>query len=328
VTIESKLQSFYRTFHRPTIIAEPLKGGAPAFHFLPFWKNHLSPLYTNSNKKMDPRRNSFDPQGALREVSTRELTQFLPRRYATILIGSVYFEPATVLALEQFLRRHTTTIRGDQPRRSVIEFDTCHDAGACFFELALCEVLNKRRNFRNVTISSQRLNFTPALVDALSNCHLRCLTIRNDHLDESNMKRLALCLCQNPHIRSLSLCGAFQGDASIVTFASCIHGMTGLCRIELQGNGFGTLGEQALFKVLEETSVDQLVLEGKPDYIQAHIDFLTRLKQKGGRWYIGALTSNNTIKPNQWIELFDEFKDDTNALYYILRESPGPIFTY
>ena len=119
---------------------------------------------------------------------------------------------------------------------------------------------------------------------------------------------------------------AFQGDASIVAFASCMHGMTSLRKIQLVGNEFGALGEQALFKVLEEakTSVNALRLDGKPDHVQAHIDFLLRLKQKGGRSYIGTCTTSTTAaNPNQWIELLDEFKADTNALYYILCADPG-----
>jgi hypothetical protein len=43
------------------------------------------------------------------------------------------------------------------------------------------------------------------------------------------------------------------------------------------------------------------------------------LKQKGGQSYIGS------CDPNQWIELLVEFKDDMNALYYILRADPGRI---
>jgi hypothetical protein len=263
-----------------------------------------------------------DPRGALREAATGKIRQFLLRDHGgttidAITFEGVYLEPASVLALEQCLRRHTTN--------GVAFSGGCYGAG---FELALCTVF--KSSCSTVVLGRrQRFNFTPTLADALGNSRsLRYLSIGSYFLDESNMneikmnasqmKLLALSLCQNQHIRNLGLHQAFQGDASIVAFASCMYGMTSLRKMRLMGNEFGTLGEQALFKVLEEakTSVDQLLLDGKPDHVQSHIDFLLRLKQKGGRSYIG------TCDPNQWIELLDEFKDDTNALYYILCEDP------
>jgi hypothetical protein len=193
----------------------------------------------------------------------------------------------------------------------------------------MCTVL-KRNCHTAVFLIQQDLKFTPKLADALSNSRsLKSLAIAYVSLDETNMKLLALCLRQNRHIRTLLLRHAFQGDASIVAFASCmLHGMTSLREMKLTGNEFGTLGEQALFKVLEEaeTSVDLLLLTGKPDHVQAHNDFLLRLKQKGGRPYIGACctaSSSTAANRNQWIELLDEFKEDTNALYYILCVDPG-----
>jgi hypothetical protein len=270
----------------------------------------------------------YDPQGALREAATRKLIQFLlradqeyhgDRGICAIRFEGVYLEPASVLALEQYMRRNATINVG---------FDGgCHGAG---FELALCMVFSKSNCPTVVIDRRQRLNFTPTLADALGNSRsLRYLSIESYALDESNMneikmnasqmKLLALSLCHNQHLHTLVLDQAFQGDESIVAFASCMHGMTSLRRMQLMGNEFGTLGEQALFQVLEEakTSVDQLLLEGKPDHVGAHIDFLLRLKQKGGQSYIG------TCDPNQWIELLDEFKDDTNALYYILCADAG-----
>jgi hypothetical protein len=260
----------------------------------------------------------YDQQGALREASTRIIRQFLlmflqneeePHVSMIIHFQGVYLEPAFVSALKQCLRRHTT--------RKVIFSEGCYGAG---FELALCTVF--KCHCRSVVIDRQPFNFTPTLADALGNSSsLRRLSIGRYSLDERNMKLLALSLCQNHHIRTLVLHQAFEGDASIVAFASYMHGMTSLRKMRLWGNEFGTSGEQALFKVLEEakTSVSQLLLQGKPDHIQAHIDFLLRLKQKGGQSYIGS------CDPNQWIELLVEFKDDMNALYYILRADPGRI---
>jgi hypothetical protein len=192
-----------------------------------------------------------------------------------------------------------------------------HGAG---FEMALCTVIKSSCSM--VVIGrGQRLNFTQTLTDALGNSgSLRRLVIRSN-MNTSQMKLLALSLCQNQHLHALFLDQAFKGDASIVAFASCMHGMTSLRSLELVGNKFGALGKQALFKVLEEakTSVDQLQLLGKSARVQAHIDFLLRLKQRGGRSYIG------TCNRNDWIELLVEFKDDTNALYYILCADPGRI---
>jgi hypothetical protein len=262
---------------------------------------------------------------ALREASTRRIRDFLlllneEHGIANIELEEVYLEPASVFALKQCLRRHATRHR----HGCKVTFKSCYGA----FELALCTVL--KRNCGRVTILRQHLKFTPKLVDALSNSRsLRYLAIGNDSLEETDMKLLALCLCQNQYIKTLFLGKAFQGDASIVAFASCMRGMTSLCRMRLLvGNEFGILGEQALFQVLEEadTSLDQLLLQGKPDHVQDHIDFLLRLKQKGGRSYIGTCTTHtNKDNPNQWIDLLEEFKDDTNALYYILSADPGRI---
>jgi hypothetical protein len=261
------------------------------------------------------------PPGALREAVTETIRQFLLRDdhggrgdCTTISFEGVYFEPPSVLALEQYggLQRNSRMIH------VIFLGGGCHGAG---FEMALCTVIKKSNCFSVVIDRGQLLNFTPTLRDAIGNSSsLRRLVIRSN-MNESNMKLLALSLCQNQHIHALVLNQAFQGDASIVAFASCMHGMTSLRCLELVGNEFGTLGKQALFKVFEEakTSVDQLLLDGTPDHVQAHIDFLLRLKQRGGRSYIG------TCNRNEWIELLVEFKDDTNALYYILRADPGRI---
>jgi hypothetical protein len=269
-----------------------------------------------------------NPPGALREASTRNIIQFLLRDHGVgtsicaIRFEGVYLEPASVLALDQCLRRHTTN--------GVSFSEGCYGHG---FELALCAVFKRSSTGPMVFLGKrQPFNLTPTLANALRNSRsLRYLSIGSYDLDESSMnsikmnasqmKLLALSLCHNQHIRNLGLHQAFQGDESIVAFASCMHGMTSLRQIRFMGNEFGILGEQAIFKVLEEakTSVNLLSLVGKPDHVQAHIDFLLRLKQKGGRSYIG------TCNPNQWIELLDEFKDDTNALYYILCADPVPM---
>jgi hypothetical protein len=119
-------------------------------------------------------------------------------------------------------------------------------------------------------------------------------------------------------IEELYLLNAFQGDEKMTMFAPRLHEMTVLRRVEIfLENKIGAGGRQTILNGLERSKhLEKFAIAdmtGKV-YFQGHIDFLLRLNKKGARAVLGS------FKPNQLIELVDEFRDDRNATLYALGE--------
>jgi hypothetical protein len=250
-----------------------------------------------------------------REEATRSLVRSLnslvmvnTKALQALSFDHVHFEMASISAIQDNLHRLF-----DEGCNYI------HLGRGCDGEVekALCVLFESK--CRWIFIDQQCLAFTPDLAVALrKSTSLESLTFDRVTFDKAGMELLALGLCDNSSITTLTLNGTFQGDESIVIFAKYLPSMSHLRYLRLEGNEFGEAGERALVEVLEQGdhSLNALFLEEK-SILQKYVNFLLWVKRNRG-------------KPARlkWIELLTrasdcDDEDPPSALYFTLCSDPG-----
>ena len=103
----------------------------------------------------------------------------------------------------------------------------------------------------------------------------------------------------------------------MIAIGSRLPEMRGLRRLHLPYHSGRGAGERALLKGLQQnTQLVRFQVESAPAYLQEHIDFILALNLRGGQAYLEHLADD------QWIDLLTEYREDVNALYYILSAAP------
>jgi hypothetical protein len=196
-----------------------------------------------------------------------------------------------------------------------IAFDYCAGEGV---ENAVCTVIQSNCCSRLCLAGETPATFSASVANALCiNTSLQFLSIRVDRFETADVEHLFDALCVNRTLGCLTLSeSTIGGNESMIAIGSRLPEMRGLRRLHLPYN-FGRDGKQALLKGLQRnTQLLSFQVELAPADLQEHIDFVLALNLRGGQAYLENLTRD------QWIDLLTEYREDVNALNYILSDAP------